>query len=430
MKKTVFIIVLLNFILNGTSIADTYFFKECKISNAVKGSYIINLEKNVIEVKLKSEDGREQNIDDEIKSIQDTKIISKKIKSARGEDLYYQYFLNSKKKSVVKLQFKKESGVDMDIFKLTERTQSFCMNVKGGWNKAKIEKTKAKKEAEEILKAQEELRKEAEAVFKCQGTDFEKWTNCTGAYMAESGHKYSGIFKSGELIKGISIYPGGAKYVGDFKNYLPHGYGTFVWTNGDKYYGQWNNGKTHGNGTKIWKNGTKYLGQFKNDVIHGEGTLFYPDGKKYAGEFQNGKRHGEGTFTYPDGTAYIGSFVAGKEQGVGDCITADGKSVKCKGKIDAQAQIKDYSGKDTREISIVAKKWIRISQYEANSKKGKKIMDKLKVDFEVKAKEVCEQKTYNVLEKKIEVLEIDETPAYGLETKLKVGINGVVECKK
>ena len=88
MKKTVFIIVLLNFILNGTSIADTYFFKEFKISNAVKVSYIINLEKNVIEVKLKSEDGREQNIDDEIKSIQDTKIISKKIKSARGEDLY------------------------------------------------------------------------------------------------------------------------------------------------------------------------------------------------------------------------------------------------------------------------------------------------------------------------------------------------------
>ena len=32
------------------------------------------------------------------------------------------------------------------------------------------------------------------------------------------------------------------------------------------------------------------------------------------------------------------------------------------------------------------------------------------------------------LEKKIEVLEIDETPAYGLETKLQIGINGVVEC--
>jgi len=429
MKKTVFILVLLGFLLNGVSLADTYFFKGCEISGAVKGNYIINLEQNVIEVQLKSEDGREQNISDEIKSIEDTKIISKKIKSTRGENLYYQYFLDSTKKSVIKLQYKKESGIDMDVFKLTERTISFCMNVNGGWNKAKIEKAKAKKEAKEILKAQEELKKEEEAVFKCQGTDFDKWTNCTGSYTAETGYKYSGIFRSGVLVKGISIYPGGAKYVGDFKKLKPHGYGTFVWKNGDKYYGQWKNGKSDGNGTKVWKNGTKYLGQFKNDNLHGEGTLFYPDGKKYEGGFQNGKRHGEGIFSYPDGTAYVGKFIAGKEQGVGDCIDENGISVKCKGKIDAQAKIKDYSGKDTRDISIVAKKWVRISQYEANSKKGKKIMDQLKSDFEIKAKELCAEKTYNVLEKKIEVLEIDETPAYGLETKLKIGINGVVECK-
>ena len=57
-------------------------------------------------------------------------------------------------------------------------------------------------------------------------------------------------------------------------------------------------------------------------------------------------------------------------------------------------------------------------------------MDKLKNDFEVKAKELCLPKTYNVLEKRIEVLEVDETPAYGLETKLKIGIFGVVECKQ
>jgi len=31
--------------------------------------------------------------------------------------------------------------------------------------------------------------------------------------------------------------------------------------------------------------------------------------------------------------------------------------------------------------------------------------------------------------KKIEILDVDETPAYGLETKVQVGINGVVECK-
>ena len=56
-------------------------------------------------------------------------------------------------------------------------------------------------------------------------------------------------------------------------------------------------------------------------------------------------------------------------------------------------------------------------------------MDKLKSDFEIKAKEICSPKSYNVLEKKIEVLEIDETPAYGLETKLLLAITGVIECK-
>ena len=57
-------------------------------------------------------------------------------------------------------------------------------------------------------------------------------------------------------------------------------------------------------------------------------------------------------------------------------------------------------------------------------------MDKLKSDFEVKAEELCASKgNYNILEKNIEVLDIDETPAYGLETELQLGINGVIECK-
>ena len=58
-------------------------------------------------------------------------------------------------------------------------------------------------------------------------------------------------------------------------------------------------------------------------------------------------------------------------------------------------------------------------------------MDRLKEDFETKALELCSSKgNYSILEKKIEVLEIDETPAYGLETKLKLKISGVVECVK
>ena len=271
--------------------------------------------------------------------------------------------------------------------------------------------------------------KEQKSLIECQGEDYKKWTSCKGSYITEAGHKYKGIFKNGKIIKGISLYPGGSKYVGDFKNFEPHGYGTFVWPNTDKYYGEWRNGKSHGSGTKIWKNGRKYIGQFKNDRLDGKGVLFYPDGKKYEGDFLNGKRHGQGIFTYPDGNAYVGTFINGKEQGMGQCISKDGKTVPCKSKTSTQA--KDFSGKNIRKISIVAKKWVRISQYETNTKKGKTVMNKLKTDFDSKAFELCSPEgNYKELEKRIEVLEIDETPAYGLETKLKLKISGVVECVK
>ena len=425
--KKVIVIIFLGFVLSNNAYSEIFFFKNCKLSNAVTGSYVVNIQKNVIEVELKREDGVVQNFADKIKTIESNKIISEKIKSEKSKELYYQYFLNSKTETVTKLEYVKQGDGDLNIFKLNSRRITRCTNVKGGWDKKKIDDEKIKEEQKEILKAQEELKKEQEKIFKCQGDDLNKWKDCKGTYKSESGHEYSGLFKNGKIIKGISIYPGGSKYVGLFLNFKPEGYGTFLWANGDRYYGNWKDGKTHGKGTKLWKDGREYVGQFKNDKLHGEGSLYYPDGKIYEGEFLNGKRHGEGTFIYPDGTAFVGKFVKGKQEGLGTCINIDGSSIPCKSKTETQVQ--DFSGKDTRKISIVAKKWIRISQYEANSKKGKKIMDKLKSDFEIKAEEACLPKTYETLDKKMEVLEVDETPAYGLETKVKVGINGVVECK-
>ena len=427
MKKNLPILLLVFLFFNTSVIAEQYYFKGCRLTNAVTANYIINIKKNVIEVELKAVDGTSQSFADEIKVIEKNKIISQKIKSTRGENQYYQYFLNSKTKSVTKLQYKKEGGVDIDVFKLKEKRKSFCSDIKADWNKAKIEKEKDKKEEKEILKAQEKLKEEQNKLIKCQENNYKKWTNCKGIYKSEEGHKYNGLFKNGEIIRGSALYSGGSKYIGEFKNFKPHGYGTFVWANSDKYFGEWKDVKTDGTGTKQWQDGREYLGQFKNDKLHGQGTLYFPDGKMYSGGFINGKRHGEGTFSYPDGSAYIGKFIAGKEDGLGECVSKDGLSLPCKSKSDTQS--KDFSGKETQNISIVAKKWIRVSQYEANSKKGKKVMDKLKADFETKAKEICPSKEgYNTLDKKIEVLEIDETPAYGLETKLKVGIKGVIEC--
>ena len=425
--KKIFVFLLFSSLFCNSTLAESYFFKECKLSNAVLGSYIIDLKNNVIQVNLKSIDGKTQNFSDKIKSVEQDKIISEKIKSAKGDKIYYQYFLDSKSRKVIKLQYKKQSGIDMDLFKITEKRESQCSNVKADWDKKKIDEAKIDDEQKEILKAQEKIKKEQKKLINCQNSDYKLWNNCKGTYKSASGHKYIGIFFKGSIAKGTSTYPDGAKYVGEFKNFKPNGYGTFVWTNGDKYYGEWKDGKSHGDGTKRWKDGREYLGEFENDKLHGEGTLFYPDGSKYVGEFIDGKRHGEGTFSYADGTAYIGKFLAGQEEGLGECVAKDGSSKPCKSQTETQTQ--DFSGKNTKNISIVAKKWVRISQYETNTKKGKKIMDKLKMDFEIKAQELCAANgKYKVLQKRIEILDLDETPAYGLETKLQIGINGVVEC--
>ena len=86
------------------------------------------------------------------------------------------------------------------MFKLLEKRLSYCLDVKGGWNKAKIEKEKTNKEQKEILKAQEKIKKEQETVPKCQNNDVKKWTNCKGVYESETGHKYKGLFKLGEIV--------------------------------------------------------------------------------------------------------------------------------------------------------------------------------------------------------------------------------------
>ena len=65
--KKILILPLLVLLFCSTSFAESYYFKKCKISNAVTGNYIINIEKNVIEVELKAIDGYVQNFIDKIK---------------------------------------------------------------------------------------------------------------------------------------------------------------------------------------------------------------------------------------------------------------------------------------------------------------------------------------------------------------------------
>ena len=84
---------------------------------------------------------------------------------------------------------------------------------------------------------------------------------------------------------------------------------------------------------------------------------------------------------------------------------------------------KNKEKKDIHKILVIADKWIKLSKYNSNS------ADNLKNDFDKKAKEVCENKSFVIIKKKVEIVEMDETPAFGIETVIKLGVDGTIECK-
>ena len=421
--KKVLLTLFLSFMFCKIGFAESYYFNECKLSENASGDYLIDFDKNVIKVTLKAKDGTVQELTDKIKLITDDQIVSDIIQNKTQQKYYLQYNLDAVSKSVIRQRYIKKSK-DAFLLPIGTKKQAKCANVKANWNMEKWdndkrEEAEAKKEQEESL--------QLENLSKCQGSDSEQWTNCAGTYTNKNGYKYVGKYKNGKILIGTAIYPGGSRYVGTFKDYKPHGEGTFTYTNGSKYFGEWKNGKGHGHGIKAWKDGRKYTGGFKNDEPHGKGTFIHPDGTEYFGQYKDGQRHGEGTLTYSDGKTYIGQFAAGLAYGKGLCINQDGSSIECRLLKTEKGNTTD--GANRRSIAIEAKKWVKLSDYETASGKGKKIMDQLENDFSVKASELCSSTgNFNILEKRIEILEIDETPAFGIEPKIKMGLNGVVEC--
>ena len=101
----------------------------------------------------------------------------------------------------------------------------------------------------------------------------EQWHNCTGTYVFHDiGMTYSGQWKHGKPNgKGKKESIEGDTYVGEFKNYLMHGHGTYVWS------------KSH----------RKYIGQFKDNMMHGYGEFIDMWGHKSTGKWKNNKRIGK-----------------------------------------------------------------------------------------------------------------------------------------
>ena len=171
--KKVLITLFFGLALCNITFAESYYFKECKLSERAYGDYIIDFNEDLIRVNLKSTDGSHQEFTDKISSVTKDQVVSEIIQSGAGTDRYFQYYLDSQSKSVTKLKYKKKDGA----FKLDgPKRESYCANVKADWDKNKKEKIEEKREAE-FKKEQEKERLEAKKKKQAELTKKEQEKN-------------------------------------------------------------------------------------------------------------------------------------------------------------------------------------------------------------------------------------------------------------
>ena len=131
--------------------------------------------------------------------------------------------------------------------------------------------------------------------------------------------------------KGILLYPGGERYIGQFWERQKHGEGTFFYANGSRYQGQWARDHVHGYGVKLFRDGTHLEGYWEKGklISRGDAPSSLRDAYGIRGEgetgcFSGNCYNGKGVFVMPGGAVYIGEFSAGEIDGVGVCYFADG----------------------------------------------------------------------------------------------------------
>ena len=92
--------------------AQTYYFKDCQLSETVSGDYLIDFKTNTIKVTLKSADGTAQEFTDKIKLVTKDRIVSEIIQQ-KNKKFATQYFLDSNSKSVIRQLYKREIELDL-----------------------------------------------------------------------------------------------------------------------------------------------------------------------------------------------------------------------------------------------------------------------------------------------------------------------------
>ena len=159
----------------------------------------------------------------------------------------------------------------------------------------------------------EQLREDIKNLNKNMMNNFEK-INCDSKKKYDDG-EYIGEFKNGlRAGKGTFYYNEKNKYQrkiyeGEWKNDRIEGKGKMTWITGEVYIGDWKDNEKDGLGIQYNSNKNKeYEGNFKNGVFEGKGVYYYEDGNRYEGDWKNNKREGDGIMYYQSGGKSMGKF--------------------------------------------------------------------------------------------------------------------------
>src|SRR6266702_1739938 len=146
------------------------------------------------------------------------------------------------------------------------------------------------------------------------------WDGCVGSLTLPDGVKYVGEFRQGKpdgfgqfsdanrAGQGTLTLPDGSGYVGKYVHELPNGQGTLTLPEGDVYSGEFRNGKLNGKGKRNKLDGSKYVGEFRDGLLYGQGTVYFYNGDVYDGELRDDNFNGRGTYTSSGGFKYVGEF--------------------------------------------------------------------------------------------------------------------------
>ena len=194
MKKIIFAL-LFNLSMSSLLFAESYHFNKCKLTDILYADYSIDLDKRIINVTLEATNGTYQTFSDPIGLIEKDKITTKKIKSGKSADAFFVYYLDVKSKSVIKQNYKIESGIGL-IRPVGPTKKSYCEIVKANWDIEKIELAEDEKGKKLTKQLQEEMLRDQNSINECQGNDQDSWTNCVGTKTDKNGFEYIGNFKN------------------------------------------------------------------------------------------------------------------------------------------------------------------------------------------------------------------------------------------